>query len=71
MENIIELFEAYNLYIKPKSKNGFRIYKNDTKHRFFDWYPDSGSLSKFDEYWRPMCKLKDAEDVAILLKKVK
>lgn len=67
-KELLELFNAYGLFIKPKTKNGFRIYKNDSKHRFFDWYPESGSLSKFDEYWKPVSRLKDPEDVAILCK---
>ncbi len=71
MDNILKIFNVYGFYIKAKTKNGFRIYKDDHKHRFYDWYPESGSLSKFDDYWRPMCKLKDPEDVAIFLRKVK
>lgn len=73
------LFNAYGLIIKRKyEKTSFRIYKDEeTKHRFFDWHYDTGSVYKFEseEYYNPKknywkmvgYRLKDPEDAAIFI----
>lgn len=70
-EDMLELFSKYGFKSKIRwNKRDFRIYPTE-KFGWFDWYPMSGKLVKFDDVkkYRAVGTFSSAKEVAELIYK--